>query len=47
MAVLGYQDLLEVATGEFDFPSHDNFQVRNHLIVFGYIFSLNLTHYEQ
>jgi len=43
MAVLGSRDLFEVAMREFDFPSHDNLQVRGHPIVFGYVFSVDLT----
>jgi len=37
MAVLGSWDLLEVVTREFGFSSHDDFQVRDHPIVFGLI----------
>jgi len=46
MAILGPRDLVEVASGEFGFPSHDNLQVRDRLIIFGCVFSVDLTHYE-
>jgi len=46
VSVLGLRDLFEVATGEFGFPSHDNLQARGHLIVFGCVFSVDLTRYE-
>jgi len=45
VAVLKSQNLLEVATREFGFSSDDNLQVRDHLIVFGCVFSIDMTDY--
>ena len=45
MIVLRFRDLLEIAMVEFGFPSHDDFQVCDHSIVFGCVFSFDLTHY--
>ena len=44
MAILGSWDVFEVALGEFRFSSHDNLQIRGHPIIFGYVFSIDLTY---
>ena len=46
MVVHGSRDLFEVTMGEFDFPSHDNLQVRDHPIVVSCVFSVDLVHYK-
>jgi len=46
MAFLGSWDLFEVATGEFSFSSYDNLQACSQPIFFGYLFSIDLAHYE-
>ena len=46
MVVHGSRDLFEITTGEFNFPSHDNLQVRDHPIVFSSVFSVDLVDYE-
>jgi len=46
VTVLGSWDLFEVATGEFSLPTCDNLQVCGHPIIFGSVFSIDLTHYK-
>jgi len=46
MVVHGSRDLFEVTMGEFDFPSPDNLQVRDHPIVFSCVFFVDLVQYE-
>ena len=46
MAILRSRDLFEVTMGEFRFSSSNDLQACDHSIIFGCVFSVDLTHYE-
>jgi len=47
VVVFRSRDLFEVAMGEFGLSSCDNLQVCGRSIIFGIVFSIDLTYYEQ